>query len=350
MSIMNAKQLARQLASGKTERAYMFYGEESYLKRHYYEELKEAVLRGSAKEFNLTVFEGSEFSPQQLVDALDSLPVFSEKRLVVVRDLELSSLKKDIRALFAQVLETLPDTAVLLLYEQTVSVDEKLARPAEMIKLFERFGAAVRFDTPGEAELCRWVERHLAKYGKTADPATLQYLLSVTDNGMTSLYNEINKLCHYVSAERVTRRDIDEVVTKSTEAMLYHLTDAVIERRSARALELLAQLFSQRVDEVVIVGGVARELISLYKVRAAAAEGMAPAQIAKAFGLRDFAVRRHLDTARALSGRVLMKALRVCLDADQSLKTENRDKRLIVETMIGELVRTLSSGEGGQRA
>jgi len=346
MSIMNAKQLARQLAGGKIERAYMFYGEEGYLKRHYYETLKDAVLSGGAKEFNLTVLEGSEFSPQQLVDALGSMPVFSEKRLVVVRDLELSSLKKELRALFEQVLETLPETAVLLLYERTVNVDEKLARPAEIIKLFERFGAAVRFDTPGQAELCRWAERHLSQQGKTADPATLRYLLSVTDNGMTSLYNELTKLCHYVPGERVTRRDIDEVVTKSTEAMLYHLTDAVIERRPARALELLAQLFFQRTDEVVIVGGVARELISLYKVRAAAAEGMLPAQIAKSFGLRDFAVRRYLNAAKTFSDSALMEALRVCLDADQSLKTENRDKRLIVETMLGELVRTL----GGQGA
>lgn len=350
MSLLNAKQLSRCLADGRLERAYLFFGSENYLKRHYYNQLKEQVLKGGPEEFNLTLLEGKTLSPQTLSDALQSLPVFAERKLVVVKDVELSSVKQELRAFFTETLPSLPESAVFLLYQQTVDVDEKQAKSAEIIRLFERFGAAVRFDTPGTAELLQWTGRHLAQQGKTADRDTILYFLSVTDNGMTHLKNELDKLCHYSEGSQVTRRDIDEVVSKSVDAVIFRLTDALFDRQYSDAYEVLKQLVSQRTEEVIVAGGVARELCGLYKVRAAWAEGMGAAEMAKAFGLRDFVVRKYLRTCRAFDADTLRRCLRICLDTDQSLKSENRDKTLILEAMLGELARCLGPDKGGRGA
>jgi len=79
------KKLKNDLANGTVGSLYVFYGEEGYLKRHYLNQLKE-LCGGPFEAFNNITLDGEQVSVQSLTDAIDSIPMGSEKKLVVVRD------------------------------------------------------------------------------------------------------------------------------------------------------------------------------------------------------------------------------------------------------------------------
>ena len=79
----------------KLDGGYLFYGNEDYLKYSYSKEIKKLVLDGTFDEFNHIVLYGEDFSPSSLMDAIATMPMMSDKKLVEVRGVDFKSLKKD---------------------------------------------------------------------------------------------------------------------------------------------------------------------------------------------------------------------------------------------------------------
>ena len=70
---------------------YLFFGDEDYLKHSYAKEVKKLILDGSFDEFNHIVIYGEDFSPSNLINALATLPMMAEKKLVEIRGVDFKS-------------------------------------------------------------------------------------------------------------------------------------------------------------------------------------------------------------------------------------------------------------------
>ena len=112
------KQLKTDIANGTIGSLYVFYGEEGYLKRHYLNQLKE-LCGGPFEAFNTVLLDGEQVSVQALSDAVDSIPMGSEKKLVVVRDYKLMQPTGDMKEFLPQLLASLPEYVCLIFYFDT---------------------------------------------------------------------------------------------------------------------------------------------------------------------------------------------------------------------------------------
>ena len=70
--------LRADLKNNTPKRAYIFYGEESYLRTYYFEQLRAKLLSGPAEAFNFHRFDQRSFNVQAFSDAVDALPVMAE--------------------------------------------------------------------------------------------------------------------------------------------------------------------------------------------------------------------------------------------------------------------------------
>ena len=84
---MNETQLKDTIKGGSAN-LYVFYGAESYLVEQY----ARLVIRETVEEgfdaFNLQQFDGQEVSIAELEDAVEALPMMTDRKCVVVRDLD----------------------------------------------------------------------------------------------------------------------------------------------------------------------------------------------------------------------------------------------------------------------
>ena len=85
---MNVDELRSELSEGKIRPAYLVLGEEPLLRDDAVALLREAVLAGAPEDFNLDRLDGERTRPAALLDAVGSLPVMAERRLVLLREPE----------------------------------------------------------------------------------------------------------------------------------------------------------------------------------------------------------------------------------------------------------------------
>jgi len=76
----------KDLKEKNFRRVYLFYGEERYLVKLYEHKMRDSVADPGAELMNTDVLDGPNFSVEAVVNAAETLPFLSEKRLVIVRD------------------------------------------------------------------------------------------------------------------------------------------------------------------------------------------------------------------------------------------------------------------------
>ena len=98
------KNLVQDLKSENYKHIYLFTGEEIYLRNQYKKKLQDALI-SPEDTVNLNYYQGKGISVQELIDQGETMPFFSERRLLVVEDsgffksasLELAEYLEDIR-------------------------------------------------------------------------------------------------------------------------------------------------------------------------------------------------------------------------------------------------------------
>ena len=82
------QKLKADLSAGTPGCAYIFYGEESYLREYYLGELRKKLVPAGCEEFNYHRLEGKDLTVQALGEMAEAMPMMAERTLVRVDDVD----------------------------------------------------------------------------------------------------------------------------------------------------------------------------------------------------------------------------------------------------------------------
>ena len=68
---------------------YIFYGDEDYLRDYYLTEMRKKTVPDGMESFNLRIFQGKDLELQALSEAVEAVPMMSDRTLVLVYDWDL---------------------------------------------------------------------------------------------------------------------------------------------------------------------------------------------------------------------------------------------------------------------
>jgi DNA polymerase-3 subunit delta len=121
MAAFLMKVIKEQIKSGSFKPFYLLYGIEDYLKRLYRDKLKTAIL-GDSDEMNYSHFDEKNIDLVKLAEIAQTLPFFSERRLIIIENSGLFKTQSDL----AQTLKTIPESTIILFVEVEVDKRNKL--------------------------------------------------------------------------------------------------------------------------------------------------------------------------------------------------------------------------------
>ncbi|MGE4492762.1 MAG: DNA polymerase III subunit delta, partial [Syntrophotalea sp.] len=84
---MTPGELQKRLREKSLPNLLLLYGEETFFVDRTLREIIEQTVPAEARDFNLEIFHGKGCRVATVLDAARTLPVFSPRRLVIVRDL-----------------------------------------------------------------------------------------------------------------------------------------------------------------------------------------------------------------------------------------------------------------------
>ena len=83
---MQYQSLLNSIERGVLSPVYLLYGDEDYLQELLVHKLKEHLVSPGFGAFNLDELDGEKAAPGQIVGSANTLPVFAQKRLVIVKN------------------------------------------------------------------------------------------------------------------------------------------------------------------------------------------------------------------------------------------------------------------------
>jgi DNA polymerase-3 subunit delta len=143
---VNLLELVRELETGRVRPAYLLAGEEALLRDDAIDALRSCVLAGAADDFNFDRLPGESTTPAALADALGSLPVMAERRLVLL--VEPEGRRGGSKLLVEAIAEQLP---ALLERAETVFV-VAASKPDKRSRWVKAFGAEPAGIVEGRSE------------------------------------------------------------------------------------------------------------------------------------------------------------------------------------------------------
>jgi DNA polymerase-3 subunit delta len=259
------RQFKKDLSAGRLGRLYLFYGEETYLRDYYLNQMKKSLLRPGSEAFNFHILQARECSVRALEEAVNALPMMSERTLIAVYDYDLYKLPEAARAAATYVLNDLPDYVCLVfLYDLIPYKPDGRTKLAAVIKAN---GSAVEFTRQEQGDLVDWIRRRFHALDHDIDSRLCEYLISLCGDLMNGLISEISKIGAYAKNRVITQADIDAVATPQLDAVVFRMVDGVTAGNYDQAAVVLSDLLHMNEPPIRILAAFSTQLRQLYCAR-----------------------------------------------------------------------------------
>jgi len=317
--------MAKQLSEYKP--VYLIFGEQDLLLERALEQLKRNVGEVADLDFNSETFDGESADVDEIVAACNTLPFASERRLVVVRNVE--KMGKDATDALVSYVGNPADTTILAL------VAKKIAKNTRLYKAVDKIGGLLERAAPGRNEWPREVQKLFARHGRTVSIDGAELLVKAVGQDLRRLSVEVDKAIAFSGARtELTAEDVEQVVSTAATTRVWELGPAIGERDCARSLRLLDTLLDDGESVHGMYALALRTLRDLIAARALIDRGEGSVgQIAATLGKPDWQVRDVARQARGFTSEELVDALRAAAEAEAKMKT-SRDPRLVFERWI----------------
>ena len=178
-------------AKGVFHRVYLLGGPDTLTKEEALARLKKEFLGADPSGMGLDQFDGNDTTAGAILSAVNTLPFFGGRRLVVVkRAMELSTAETN---RLADGLSAIPATNSLVLLW-----DEKPDQRSVLVQAVRSVGAMTTLWPPFENQMPAWVMGRAESAGKRMDRAAAQALLDAVGPSLPDLVQELGKLMLYV--------------------------------------------------------------------------------------------------------------------------------------------------------
>lgn len=318
------KNIKEHIKSGSFKKFYLLYGSEDYLKKLYRDKLKAAAL-SDGDEMNYFHYEGKDVEPRRVYEEAQTLPFFSDRRLIIIENSGLFKAQSEL----SELLSSTPDSTMI------VFVEAEIDKRGKLYKFVKDQGTVSEMNGLDERNLKLFVASLLEQEGKKITEASITHFLDKTGTDMVNICNEVEKLVSYTYGRDIVRNeDIDAVITTQITGKIFLMIDAIGAKQQRKALELYYDLLSVREKPMSILFLITRHFNLLLQAKSLQALNHPSSAIGEKLGVPPFAVSKYLGQARNFSMARLKEALEFGTDIEEQVKTGRIPEKIGVELFI----------------
>lgn len=327
--MMELNDFKARLKSSQLGGAYLFVGEEEYLKRYYLKELVKASVTDEVfAPMNHSVFDGPEVSAAAISEAIDAPPMMSDFKLVEWKYASVGTGRGKISAdalceLAEQARANSYTVLAILLADGEIDIGD-VKRPSKTIKALEKSFDVLRFDKSTEAQLLSWLKRHFDAEKIAVSRAPLEEMLTRVGHSMDCLALEVEKLVAYAGATQkneLTVEDVRLVCSSNVESDTFELTNAISERNIKKAFNALSDMKNRRVDPIAIINTLASYWSDITSVAFLLEDGLNSSEIEGITKLHPYRVKNYISYVKKVGTRHIVAASARLSEMDAAAKS-----------------------------
>lgn len=297
-------------------------------------------------ETNTTRLEGQNLTISELRTKCDALPFLSSHRLVIVDGLLGRFEPKEGRPRsrkgksgdglgewegLASYVRQMSETTVLVLIDAEVKGNNPL------LKQLAPLAELRAFPVLRGKYLKTWIQQRVREEGGHIAPAAVDLLCDLIGGDLWAMSGEIQKLLLYSQERPIGEEDVRRLVSYAQEASIFALVDAVAERRTELAQQILHRLLRDGMEPTRILSMITRQF-RLIALARDLEPGLSRPQIQSRLGLTSpYALDKTLGQARLYDLAGVERAYDKLLETDLAIKTGKYSDELALELLVAEL-------------
>ncbi len=316
------QKLKNDLKAGNVGCAYIFHGEESYLREHYLGEVRKLLIPAGFEEFNYHKLEGKDLMVQALSEMAEAMPMLAERTLIVVTDFDIFKLNEDQRERMIAFLEDIPPYCCVVFVYDTVEYKPNRTLK-KLLKAVTDHVETVEFVAQDASDLTVWIARRFKALDKEIDRQTAEHLIFLCGGLMTGLIPEISKIAAYAKGKSITVKDIEAVADPVLTAEVFRLSDAVLQGDYNRAAAILGDLLKMQTEPILILAALGSQMRRIYTARIAIDAGRDKYWLMELWDMKsDYPAKLLLSAAKKTTAAWCADAVKMCQVLDRRMKSE----------------------------
>lgn len=319
------KKIKQDIKNNEFSSVYLLCGVEKFLIRSTKQELRTAI-RAGGDDMNYSYFEGKGISVSEVIGMAETMPFFSDRRLIVIEN---SGFFKTSQTELAEYLENISNTSHIIFVESDID------KRGKMYKTVKKHGHIAEIGEQTPELLTRWMASILKKDGINITGHTASYILEKVGTNMEKLKPELEKLaCYALGKDVLEIEDVDKICILQPVNKVFDMVDAMIRKNQKEALDYYYDLAALQVDAVPILAAIANHFKRLVYVKEMAMQNFPKGDIAKVSGINIYFVDKYLGQARHFKVEQLKDALEEVVDMERAFKSGQISDKLAVELLV----------------
>lgn len=229
-------------------------GEDAYEKEEKLDQVK-MNFGECIKGINFIVLDKTNIN--RLEDEINTYPFGFSKKLIIVKVDKKEKKEANDGAVDSENTETIEEkndwltpsleASLKSLEDVVVVFYGDIKKTTKIYKLVQKNGECIACDKKKEYDILSWASRIFTTNGIVISNADINYLISISGTDKLMLKNEIDKLIDYTAdTKQVTKKDIDAICIRTSDVIIFDLTDSLGNKDTKSALNSLNELIENK--------------------------------------------------------------------------------------------------------
>jgi len=320
----------RALERGTVGPVYLFTGEEEFLIQAALERLVQAVVDPATKDFNYTVLDAETSSADAILTAVESLPAFAERRLVVLKNADQLPAGEAYR-LVAYLKNPSPTTCF-------VCVAPKFDARRSFFQALKTQAAVMDARPLSDSQVTTWIHAQAKSLGRVISEDAVLFLKERVGRDLFPLQNELTKAALGSENQKsIELEDVQRACSASGEVSVYDLLGALARRHLEYSIRTLTRLLDEGEPPLKVLSTVGYRFRLVWKVKRSMQAGHSDAALMRMFGLGQWTATAVIAAAKAYPENELRWAFQRFIETDAGLKGGALSPKLLLELLVFDL-------------
>ena len=305
---------------------YLLYGLERFLID---EEIKKIITTNKIDEFSISKFNAKQNSIEEiLLDAI-SMPLFGEKRLIIVDDAYFFTSEKSDDVVIKKVENYLNDYN-----KQNITIflanTEKLDERKKITKLVKNNAKVLEFNSKKDSSDI--IKEKLKNYN--IDYKSINLIKEKLNNQNELINCEIDKLITYKSDNNIDENDVENVITDYPKIDFFEFIDNIINKNTKESIKTYEELLKLKEEPIKIIVTLANQFRLMYQAKKMNQAGYSEKDIALELGEHPYRVKLATIKAKSYTDDDLIANLKKLGEINLNAKKGLVDSSVALELFI----------------
>ena len=337
---ISTKNLKKDIKDGIIKNFYYFIGEEFFLMKNFTDKIfsiqNKNFDNNSKNNIDFCLFDSEILNLEQIYNAINTLPMISDKKLILITSSNLNEMKQDFFKNFLKILLDIPDFCTVIIQDTSVQ-DKKNMQYLEFLKKISEISEFAEFKheaVSAQKQSIIWAK----KLGKILNNENARFLCQKCFNDLSSIKASIENIAISSQEKEITQELIQSFSPEFQEKYnIYDISKAIRNKNISLAIKITEALLAQNEEANKILSVIISDFTDAFKIKESKKAGISKNEFLKLFNYKGKEFK--LNYAEILARNFdIEKILKLLIEADIKIKSSNMSSKIILNSVFNSMM------------